>query len=152
MSPWSRPGAGPTRRTRPPPTGSDSMARRSMVRDRLRGGADPRSPPFATGSTASTGKNTHQGDSGSRELIVSSVVVQDERRELGPGRRTDPAHDQADGRRILLVGKRGVRRLGHVGAAIDPDPPIDVKAGETALMPPRLEPVRRSRRHSTAWI
>src|SRR5664280_588363 len=101
MSPWSRPGAGPTRRTRPPPTGSDSMARRSMVRDRLRGGADPRSPPFATGSTASTGKNTHQGDSGSRELTVSSVVVEGEERELGAWGRLHPAHDQAHRLRVL---------------------------------------------------
>src|SRR5664280_1989663 len=105
MSPWSRPGAGPTRRTRPPPTGSDSMARRSMARDRLRGGADPRSPPFATGSTASAGENTRSCESDSRELTVSSVVVERDERELGTLRGPDPAHDQADGHGLALVGE-----------------------------------------------
>jgi hypothetical protein len=70
------------------------MARRSVARDRLRGGADPRSPPFATGSTASTRKDTRPCDSGSRELTVSSVVGQDKEaaeKDAIPHRAAGPA-------------------------------------------------------------
>src|SRR5450759_5661721 len=120
MSPSLRPAARRTGRTRPPPTGSDSMARRSVARDRLRGGADPRPPPFATGSTAPTRKDTRSRDSGSRELTVSSEVVQGQERELGARGRLHPPDDEPDRHRVLLARKRGVRRLGDIGTPRDP--------------------------------
>jgi len=120
MWPSWPPGVRSAGRTRPPPTGSDSMVRRSRARARLRGGADPRSPPFATGSTASIRKNTHPCDSGSRELTVSSVVVAGEQGELRPRGGPDPPDDQADRPGVRAVGERRVDDLGHVGTARDP--------------------------------
>ena len=47
-------------------------------------------------------------------------VVERQERELAARRRLDPADDEPDRDRVLLRGERGVRRLSHVGPAIDP--------------------------------
>jgi hypothetical protein len=79
------------------------------------------------------------------------LVIEDQQRELAARGGSDAADDEPDRDGVLLLREWGVRRLGDIGPTGDPDPPIDVKAGETVLMPPHLEPVRRSRRHSSAY-
>ena len=48
------------------------------------------------------------------------VVVDGKEGELGPRYRGHPADDEPEALRIFLVRERGVRRLGHVGTAVDP--------------------------------